>query len=88
MRNRARPEGSIAEGYLVEQCMTFCSKYLDDVESKLTRPVRNYDCSDNDDQIGGRPLGKEHVFILGDVQKKQAHRYILFNVDVVTPYRE
>ena len=46
--NRARPEGSIAEGYLVEECMTFCSRYLDDVESKLTRPVRNY-CSDTDD---------------------------------------
>ena len=87
--NRARPEGSIAEGYLVEECMTFCSRYLDDVESKLTRPVRNY-CSDtdDDDQVGCRPLGKEYVFILGDIQKKQAHRYILFNFDSITPYRE
>ncbi|KAH7835951.1 hypothetical protein Vadar_031397 [Vaccinium darrowii] len=26
VRNRARPEGSIAEGYFVEECMTFCSR--------------------------------------------------------------
>ncbi|KAH7852504.1 hypothetical protein Vadar_025651 [Vaccinium darrowii] len=43
VRNRALPEGSIVEGYFVEECMTFYSRYLDDVESKLNRPVGNYD---------------------------------------------
>lgn len=33
MRTKSRPEGSIAEGYLVEECMNFCSRYLGDVES-------------------------------------------------------
>ncbi|XP_073219685.1 uncharacterized protein [Cicer arietinum] len=26
--NKSRPKGSIAEGYLVEECLTFCSRYL------------------------------------------------------------
>ncbi|XXG73683.1 hypothetical protein AAC387_Pa07g2558 [Persea americana] len=26
VRNRSRPEGSIAEGYLAEECLTFCSR--------------------------------------------------------------
>lgn len=29
VRNRAYPEGSIAEGYIVEECLTFCSRFLE-----------------------------------------------------------
>ncbi|KAH7854722.1 hypothetical protein Vadar_017137 [Vaccinium darrowii] len=85
--NRARPEGSIVEGYFVEECMTFCSRYLDDVESKLNQPMRNYDGGD-EGQVGGRPLGKEEKFSLSLIQKAQDHHYILFNTDSVIPYRE
>jgi hypothetical protein len=31
VRNKAHPEGSIAEGYILEECMTFCSRFLQDV---------------------------------------------------------
>ncbi|CAL5392592.1 unnamed protein product [Camellia sinensis] len=58
MCNRSHPEGSIAQGYLVEECMTFCSRYLHDVESKLHRPLRNCDVSDNPEILMGRALGK------------------------------
>ena len=34
VRNKAYPEGSIAEGYILEECLTFCSKFLD-VDTKL-----------------------------------------------------
>ena len=44
VRNKAQPEGSIAEGYLAEESSTFFSRYLEGVETKLNRPVRNYDC--------------------------------------------
>ena len=37
----AQPEGSIAEGYIVEECMTFCSRFLDDIDTKLNRPERH-----------------------------------------------
>ena len=34
VRNKAHPEGSIAEGYIAEECLTFCSRFLD-VDTKL-----------------------------------------------------
>ncbi|XP_028104195.1 uncharacterized protein LOC114303271 [Camellia sinensis] len=64
MRNRSHPEGSIAQGYLVEECMTFCSRYLHDVESKLHRRLRNCDVSDNPQILMGRALGKGKGFVL------------------------
>jgi len=42
--NKAYPEGSIAEGYLAEEALTFCSRYLPTgVETRLNRECRNYD---------------------------------------------
>ena len=43
VRNKSRPEGFIARGFIVEECMIFCSRYLHDVDSSLTRPARNDD---------------------------------------------
>ncbi|XP_072071955.1 uncharacterized protein [Arachis hypogaea] len=37
---RLQPEGSIAEGYLSEEILVFCSRYLDNVESRINRPMR------------------------------------------------
>ncbi|KAG8373547.1 hypothetical protein BUALT_Bualt11G0035900 [Buddleja alternifolia] len=42
VRNRAFPEGSIARGYLMDECMNFSSRYLNDVETKENRQPRNY----------------------------------------------
>ncbi|KAJ9551366.1 hypothetical protein OSB04_015411 [Centaurea solstitialis] len=39
----ARPEGSIAEGYVAEEALTFCSMYLQDVQTRFNRPKRNED---------------------------------------------
>jgi hypothetical protein len=36
--NKSHPEGSIAEGYISEECMAFCSHFLEDVDTKLNRP--------------------------------------------------
>lgn len=41
VRNKAHPEGSIAEGYILEECMTFCSQFLDNINTKLNRPDRH-----------------------------------------------
>ncbi|XP_015939549.1 uncharacterized protein LOC107465082 [Arachis duranensis] len=40
VRNRAQPEGSIAEGYLSEEILTFYSRYLDNIETRINRPGR------------------------------------------------
>ncbi|CAI0473828.1 unnamed protein product, partial [Linum tenue] len=41
--NKARPEGSIAETYLIDECLTFCSRYLTGVDAVFNRPERNDD---------------------------------------------
>ena len=41
VRNRARPEGSIVEAYIADECLPFCSKYMDDVKTRFNREPRN-----------------------------------------------
>ncbi|KAM2842900.1 hypothetical protein PS2_030975 [Malus domestica] len=43
VRNKNRPEGSMTQGYLAEECLSFCAMYLEDVETCLNRPCRNAD---------------------------------------------
>ena len=47
MRNRAKPEGSIAEAYIIDECLTFCSRYFDDVETRFNRQGRQNSCRDD-----------------------------------------
>jgi hypothetical protein len=34
VRNMARPEGSIAEAYVANECLTACSRYFDDLDTR------------------------------------------------------
>ena len=43
--NKARPEGSIAEGYVADEALTFCSMYFQDIETRFNRLDRNEDIS-------------------------------------------
>ena len=42
VRNKACPEGSIAEGYIDNECLNFCSLYYNNMETIWNRPERNY----------------------------------------------
>ncbi|XP_068319542.1 uncharacterized protein [Pyrus communis] len=94
VRNKGRPEGSIAEAYLVDECLSFCSMYLRDVESRRTRRGRN------EDGIGRGVSGGLSIFdskgcYMGSGENveldlnvlDQCHRYILNNCDEVSPFR-
>ncbi|KAH1031790.1 hypothetical protein J1N35_043964, partial [Gossypium stocksii] len=65
--NKRYPEGSITEGYLVEECMTFCSRYLEDVKTRFSRPSRNVRLNDPNlaetylFQSYGQPIGKVEI---------------------------
>lgn len=94
MRNKAQPEGSIAEGYLAEESLNFCSRYLDDIETRFNRPSRVCDDSNENEpscassifpQLG-KPVGASSMFTLTQMQKLQVHRYVLLNCAIVTPY--
>ncbi|KAJ9544535.1 hypothetical protein OSB04_024242 [Centaurea solstitialis] len=107
VHNRAHLEGSIAEGYLAEESITFCSRYLSNVETVFTREIRNNDevhqndIEESNNLCPGRPLGRQLHSTL-PVRKRrrssnttideksisQAHRYVLFNIESVTSFRE
>jgi hypothetical protein len=41
VRNRAHPDGSIVQGFLTEECISFCTNYLD-VENPVGLPVNKH----------------------------------------------
>ncbi|XP_027940215.1 uncharacterized protein LOC114194288 [Vigna unguiculata] len=83
VRNKAQPEGSIAEGYLAEESLTFCSRYLDGIETIFNR-IRRVD--DEPDTMAssvsglfppvGKLVGGFTYFSLSTKEKLQAHRHI------------
>lgn len=87
--NKAQPEGSIAEGYLLWETIAFCSRYLEGVETIFNRPRRNEDGASNIDNYlynsSGRVVGKKENVRLDDRSLKQAHRYVLLHSDELTP---
>ncbi|XP_042980008.1 uncharacterized protein LOC122310196 [Carya illinoinensis] len=52
VKNKARPKGSIAKAYIHVECLTFCSMYLHDIETKFTREDHNIDRSEEDNRDG------------------------------------
>ncbi|XP_020257468.1 uncharacterized protein LOC109833993 [Asparagus officinalis] len=93
VRNRSRPEGSIAKGYLIEEATIFCARYLDDVESKLNRPIRLQEGplgTRKSKKLSASKLYQAYRFILKLSASKlyQAYRFILDNMKSIHPYRE
>ncbi|KAL0446148.1 UNVERIFIED_CONTAM: hypothetical protein Slati_1742700 [Sesamum latifolium] len=68
----------------MEEYMNFCSRYLNDVETKKNRPPRNYN---GDNNVGRGLYGGTRCIIDKDTLLK-IHRYVLSNIDLVAPYRE
>lgn len=92
VRNRACPEGSIAEAYIVNECLTFCSMYLQGIETQFNQEERNYDVAEN----GGlpifsqrfRPIGGEIYGSLTEKELNLAHWYVLNNCEEAKSYIE
>jgi len=97
VRKKAYPKGSIAKGYLAEEALTLCSRYMHkDIDTRLNRKRRNYEGNDLCDvdvcdyfsnrgsALGGKKKGK--LFPLDLTSKDQAHRYLLFNCDEINIY--
>lgn len=81
VRNRSKPEGSIAEGYLAEECVTFCSRFLGgDAASNSVYSTDLGTCATKVEyHIGTRRNKDGTIFSLNDEEWKESHRYVLFN---------
>lgn len=100
VRNRAQPEGSICQQYVADECITYCSMYLEGLETRFNRVGRV-----DDHPMAGHELGSEsqiwHIFpllgrsvgaslldTLSPFERQQAHQYILVNSSFLDDYRE
>ena len=78
MRNKAWPEGLIAEGYIGDEVLYFCSRYFDDIETSFNRPPRVDDCPEPEPEPAasellflrvGKPVGLSEKFKLTATKK-------------------
>ncbi|KAK9286695.1 hypothetical protein L1049_015098 [Liquidambar formosana] len=87
VRNRARPEGCIAECYLAEECMRFCSGYMKKAAEIGIRHNRNEDFK-HETILEGHPISKGRPLIMADDLLRSAHLYVLRNSAEVEPFIE
>lgn len=93
VRNRAHPEGSIAEAYIDVECLTFCSMYFHDVETRFNRVERNIDIGQENESRGlsifsqnVRPLGSSKLHRLHERLFTMAQWYVLNNCTEIECY--
>jgi len=88
VKNYARPEACMAEGYLAGECIAFCLEFLQNSVPVQEKTQRNEDVETYDLILEGRPLQKATQVTLTDKERDIAHRYVLMNLAVMNPYVE
>ena len=88
VKNKARPEGCIAESFIDKECLNFCSMYLNDVDTLFNKVEHNNEMMDSDGEISifsckGRPLGSPKAHGLSENELEKIHTYILNNCDEI-----
>ncbi|CAK8566204.1 unnamed protein product [Lathyrus sativus] len=94
VRNKAQAEDSIAESYIIEESLTFCFRYIEDIATRFNRPRHVCDASNQNESSFassifprlGKPVGVSLGFTLTHMQK--VYRYVLLNYAIVTPFVE
>ncbi|GJY45062.1 reverse transcriptase domain, reverse transcriptase zinc-binding domain protein [Tanacetum coccineum] len=92
VRNKAKLEGSIAEGYVAEEALTFSSHYFRDVTTKFNRPDRNVDCPPPTCQFQVfkslcKSIGLRSVIRIDHQELKKVIWYVLHNSPEIDTYR-
>nr|GEW13213.1 hypothetical protein [Tanacetum cinerariifolium] len=90
--NKAKPEGSIAEGYVVEEALTFSSHYFRDVTTKFNHLDRNVDpppptCQFQVFQSVCKSIGLWSVIQFDAQELKKVKWYVLHNSPEIDTYR-
>ncbi|GKC90752.1 hypothetical protein Tco_1151401, partial [Tanacetum coccineum] len=92
VRNKAKPEGSIAEGYVAEEALTFSSHYFRDVTTKFNHPDRNVDfppltCQFQVFKSLCKSIGLRSVIRIDHQELKKVIWYVLHNSPEIDTYR-
>lgn len=93
VRNKAQPEGSIAESWISEEILTFCSRYFDnEIETRFNRVGRvdddPFESASSLFPNVGKPIGGSSYFTLTPTELLQAHRHVLINCPEAQPFIE
>jgi len=84
----------LQRGYLADECMTLCLRYLHSIETKFNYPHRKYENQvKNHGSLSifnppGRRLGSQRVRTIEKHELDEAHIYILKNYDELQPFIE
>ncbi|KAI9154510.1 hypothetical protein LWI28_027325 [Acer negundo] len=82
VHNRNQPEGCIAECYIAEEAIEFCTEYFSNI-STIGNPYEK----NNNIQVG-KPLSEGQNVVVDHGELLQAHLYVLYNTTEVQPYIE
>ncbi|KAI5322427.1 hypothetical protein L3X38_031499 [Prunus dulcis] len=80
VQNRTRPEGCIAERYIAEEAVEFCTQHLSDVSTVGVSSSQKMGVS--------KPLSGCTVSVVDQDLLNQTHLYVLENTEEVLPYIE
>lgn len=92
VKNKAHPEGSIAETHIVNESLWFCDTYLNAPGTELYRNGRYYDGEVNTDRDLSvfsheiRPIGSPISATLTKKELDIVRWYVLNNCDELHPY--
>ena len=91
VRNKAKPEGSIAEGYIADEALTFCLHYFRGVETRFNRPDRNEDGPSPTSRFQVfrsvcKKNGKKSLIRLEPAAMQKVRWYVLHNSHEIDPY--
>ena len=90
--NRAQPEGSIAEAYILKECINSWSLYIDGIETVHNWRERNEDFGESNEglivfsQTTWPTGGRRNDGILSHALLDIAHWYLLYNSPELEPY--
>ncbi|GKB87929.1 hypothetical protein Tco_0960201 [Tanacetum coccineum] len=92
VRNKAKPEGSIAEGYVAEEALTFSYHYFQDVTTKFNHPDSNVDpppptCQFQVFRSVCKLIGLRSVIRFDAQELKKVKWYVLHNIPEIDTYR-
>ena len=82
VRNMARPEASMVEGYIKDECIGFITKYLqrfDIVHMRVWDVDKEYRVVEETLEDARKP------YVLSSALRDIAHKYVLQNVAVMDP---
>nr|ABA96763.1 transposon protein, putative, CACTA, En/Spm sub-class [Oryza sativa Japonica Group] len=83
VRNRARPEASIAKGYGTEEVIEFCVEFIEDL-----RPIRVPESRHEGRLWGKGTLGRKAIMKVDNNLFRKAHFTVLQQSSLVAPYIE